>query len=113
MKNSNQTTDAIRPVTKLNPDFTHRYCASIYDDSGDLTDSISLMTDRALSVLALISCQFEGDVSVVNNNVIYLAIHSVEQELLDIKAYLKAHSDSQKQFDVSAYLKSLSDSQAQ
>lgn len=45
MKNTTQITDAIRPVTSsIKPDFTHRYCASIYDDSGDLTDSINLMT---------------------------------------------------------------------
>lgn len=97
MKNSTQITDAIRPVTQINPNFEHRYCASIYDDSGDLTDSIGLMTDRALGVLALISSQFERNEVMVNNNVIYLALSSVEQELQDIRAYLKAFSDSQEQ----------------
>lgn len=115
MKNSTQITDAIRPVTKLNPDFTHRYCTSLYDDSGDLTDSIGLMADRALGVLALISSQFEGNVSVVNNNLIYLALDSVTHELMDIQAYLQAFSNSkkEKEFDVGAYLKTLSDSQKQ
>jgi hypothetical protein len=95
---TNQITDVIRPVTSsINPDFTHRYCASIYDDSGDLTDSINLMADRALSVLALISSQFERNEVMVNNDVIYLALSSVEQELQDIRAYLKAFSDSQTQ----------------
>lgn len=114
-KNSTQITDAIRPVTQIKPNFTHRYCASIYDDSGDLTDSIGLMTDRALGVISLISCQFEGDVSVVNNNIIYLALDSVTQELQDIRAYLKAYTDSkkEKEFDVGAYLKTFSDSQKQ
>ncbi len=90
-----QTTDAMRPVTSINPDFTHRFASSIYDDSADLTDSIGLMTDRALSVLALISGKFENNKSIVNNDVIYLALSSVEQEILDIQAYLKAYSDAQ------------------
>lgn len=96
-QNSTQITDAIRPVTQINPNFEHRYCASIYDDSGDLTDSIGLMTDRALGVLTLISGRFESNDTIVNNDVIYLALSSVEQELRDIQAYLKAFSDSQKQ----------------
>jgi hypothetical protein len=112
-QNSTQITDAIRPVTPIKPDFTHRYCASLHNDSGDLTDSVGLMTDRALGVLALISSQFEGDVSVVNNNLIYLALDSVTQELQDIRAYLKAYTDSKKEFDVGAYLKTFSDSQKQ
>jgi hypothetical protein len=97
MKNQTQITGEIRPVTQINPDFTHRYCESMYDDSGDLTDSINLMADRALSVLALISSQFERNEVMVNNDVIYLALSSVEQELQDIRAYLKAFSDSQTQ----------------
>jgi hypothetical protein len=100
---TNQITNAIRPVTSIKSDFTHRYCTSLHNDSGDLTDSIGLMTDRALGVLALISSQFEGDVSVVNNNLIYLALDSVTQELQDIRAYLKAYTDSKKEFELRLY----------
>lgn len=34
---------------------------------------------------------------IVNNDIIYLALSSVEQELQDIRAYLKSFSDSKKQ----------------
>jgi hypothetical protein len=64
-----QTTDVIRPVTSINPDFTHRYVSSTFNDSDDLSDSISTMTGRALSVLALISSNFESRDSIINHDV--------------------------------------------
>jgi hypothetical protein len=85
-----QTTNAIRPdLTLISPDFTHRYVSSFYNDSDDLSDSIGLMTSRALSILALISGNFESHDSIINHDVIYSALDSVVQELNDIQAYAR------------------------
>ncbi|MGB4497251.1 MAG: hypothetical protein WBI40_01010 [Methylococcaceae bacterium] len=110
---TNQITDAIRPVTKLNPDFTHRYASStVFSKTSNLTDSIELMSSRAIGVLDLLATQFEDEsANTLNHNSIYLAIDSVIQEIQDIQAYIREFRDSQKEFDVEAYLKTLSDSE--
>ena len=97
IKNSTPATNEIRPVTQINPDFTHRYCTSFYADSDDLADSINLMANRALSVLALISEKFARKDTIINNHVIHDALSSVEHELRDIQSCLKALSDFSKQ----------------
>lgn len=85
-----QTTDSIRPdLTLISPDFTHRYVSSFYNDSDDLSDSIGLMAGRALSILALISSNFQSHDSIINHDVIYSALDSVVQELNDIQAYAR------------------------
>lgn len=85
------------PMTdKIRPDLSHRY-VSTFEDSHDLTDSIHLMTDRAISILALLLEQFESkDSYSLNHTTIYSAIHCVEKELRDVQAYLNAFSQAQK-----------------
>jgi hypothetical protein len=97
MKNSTQATNAIRPVTPIKPDLSHRFC-HLFKDHRDLTDTVHIMTTRASSVLYLLSAQFEseGD-NTLPSHVIYDSICSVINEINDIQAYLKAFSDSQKQ----------------
>lgn len=68
-----------------NPNFAHRL-ASI----SNLEDDIGLMTDRALGILYLLSSQFEGDVSRMNDTHIYNAIDAVINEIHDIDSRMKA-----------------------
>jgi hypothetical protein len=108
-KNSTQATNVIRP------DFTHRYASStVFSQTANLTDSIELMSSRAIGVLDLLATQFEDEsATTLCNESIYLAIDSVIQELQDIRAYTREFRDSKKEFDVGAYLKTFSDSQNQ
>lgn len=72
------------------PNFDHRF-VHLFHDKRDVSDTINLMTDRALGVLNLIATQFESDDSnTLDNANIYLALDSVIQEIQDIRAYLKA-----------------------
>ncbi|MFI3123240.1 MAG: hypothetical protein QX194_04845 [Methylococcales bacterium] len=93
---TNQTTDAIRPaLTPITPDLNHRFC-HLYKDHRDLTDSVHIMTSRALGSLSLLSTQFEtDDAHTLCNEIIYQVIDGISQELQDIQAYLKAYSDAQ------------------
>ena len=94
-------------MKNIKPNFYHRYVELFHDDR-DLTDSVNIMTCRAMSVLHLLSAQFEmEDDHTLCNSIIYDSLQSVICELNDIQAYLKAHSDSKKEFDVEAYLKTL------
>ncbi len=87
-----QNLDAIRP---FNPDLSHRFC-HLFKDHRDLSDSIHLITSRALGSLNLLSTQFEDDdANTLDNEIIYQVIDGITQELMDIQAYLKAYSDAQ------------------
>jgi hypothetical protein len=88
---TNQTTNVIRP------DFTHRYASStVFSQTTNLTDSIDLMSSRAIGVLDLLATQFEDEnANTLCNESIYLAIDSVIQELQDIRAYAREFRESQ------------------
>ncbi len=103
-KNSTQATNVIRP------DLSHRYASStVFSRTANLTDSIELMSSRAIGVLDLLATQFEDEsANTLNNNSIYLAIDSVIQEIQDIQAYIREFRESKKEFDVGAYLRTLS-----
>jgi hypothetical protein len=78
----------------IHPDFRHRYASStVFSQTSNLTDSIDLMSSRAIGVLDLLATQFESEhATTLCNNSIYLAIDSVIQEVQDIRAYLKEYS---------------------
>ena len=72
-------------TNQTTPDFTHRFV----DDC--LSDTINLMADRAISVLHLIALQFEGgDVSKMSDQIIYMSLDCVIQEIQDIQACSRA-----------------------
>ncbi len=79
---TNQITGAIRP------DLSHRYASStVFSRTANLTDSIELMSSRAIGVLDLLATQFEDEsANTLNNNSIYLAIDSVIQEIRNYSA---------------------------
>ena len=97
-QNSTQTTSVIRqPITPFAPDLSHRFI-HLFKDYRDISDSIHLMTSRALGSLNLLATQFEDDdANTLDNEIIYQVIDGIAQEIMDIQAYLKAFSDSQKQ----------------
>ncbi len=95
-QNPTQTTSAIRPaLTSISPVLNHRF-SHLFKDHRDLTDTIHIMTSRALGTLNLLSTQFEADDSnTLYNEIIYQVIDGIAQEIMDIQAYLKAFSDAQ------------------
>ena len=97
-QNSTQITSVIRqPITPVTPDLSHRF-VHLFKDYRDISDSIHLMTSRALGSLNLLATQFEDDdANTLDNEIIYQVIDGIAQEIMDIQAYLKAFSDSQKQ----------------
>lgn len=77
-------------MKNINPNFDHRF-VHLFHDNRDISDTINLMTDRALGVLNVIATQFEDDdANTLDNAIIYCAIDSVIQEIQDIRAYLQA-----------------------
>lgn len=66
------------------PNLSHRFV----DDCP--SDSINLMADRALSVLNLIQLQFESGASKLNDDLIFMSLDCVIQEIQDIQAYTRA-----------------------
>jgi hypothetical protein len=87
-QNSEQET----PSPKLNPDFGHRMSAW-HSKESTLTDSVLLMTDRALGVLQLIANQFyDEDCNRLNDALMTGAIDAAISEVEDIKALTKAYN---------------------
>lgn len=86
----NNTTE--QPTPKLTPDFSHRLAFTSWSAESSLTDSIGLMTDRALGVLHLLSVQFEEDGSRLNDALLCGAIDAAINEIEDIKALVIAFS---------------------
>lgn len=74
----------------LNVDFNHRLAYTSWSNEQSLTDSIGLMTDRALGVLYLLSGQFEDDGSRLSDALMCGAIDAAIQEVEDIKALVRA-----------------------
>lgn len=90
MKTNTQATIE-QETLKINPDFGHRLLAFNSFDSANLTACISMMTDRALGVLYLISGQFEDDNYRVSDALLCGAIDATIQEIEDIKAIIRAY----------------------
>jgi hypothetical protein len=90
-----QTQTEQAETSSLAVDFSHRLAFTDCVKSGTLTDSLGLMTSRALGVLNLLSVQFEGDVSRMSDDLIYCAIDAAIHEIEDIKALSKAYSQAQ------------------
>jgi len=69
----------------LNVDFSHRLAVGFHP-----TDSIGLMTDRALSILHLLACQFDDDCNRLNDATLANGIYSAIAEIEDIKSFSSA-----------------------
>ena len=69
-------------TAKIHPDFNHRV-SGIHDNHLDISDTISMMANRALGVSHLLALQFEGE----DSEFIINAIDSIICELNDIRAY--------------------------
>ncbi|MDP3333136.1 MAG: hypothetical protein Q8S55_14335 [Methylococcaceae bacterium] len=69
----------------LNVDFSHRLA-----DGAHLVDSIGLMTDRALGILHLLSCQFDDDCNRLNDITLANGIFAAISEIEDIKSLSRA-----------------------
>jgi hypothetical protein len=76
----------------LNVDFNHRLAALHNGEPECLTDSIGLMTDRALGILYLLSGQFEDDDSRLCDALLCGAIDAAIHEVEDIKELVKAYN---------------------
>ena len=79
-------TDENTPI-RIEVDFNHRLTGT---DTQCLSDSIGLMTDRALGVLHLLSMQFEDASERLNDALLCGAIDSVIREIEDINSLVKA-----------------------
>ena len=86
-----------QPIKELKPDYSHRLAFTSLSSEQSLTDSIGLMTDRALGVLHLLSLQFENN-DRLSDALICGAIDSVIQEVVDIKELARA-------FDIAVHAK--------
>jgi len=93
--NTNTQAEIEQETLKLNPDFGHRLTAFKSFDRVSLTDSIGMMTDRALGVLYLISGQFEDDNYRVSDALLCGAIDATIQEIEDIKAIIRAYHQNE------------------
>jgi hypothetical protein len=81
---------------KPEPIFKHRLDSTKVGDINAVTDAIHLMTDRALGVLYLLTSQFEGHGSRMNDQLVNSAIHAAIAEIEDIDSVLLAHYDAEK-----------------
>ena len=82
------------PTLKIN--FKHRLSATFTADSRGLSDSVDLMADRAISILIMMTSQFDkagGSFSDANNVGV---IDVVIQEIEDIKATVEAYHDAER-----------------
>lgn len=85
--NNNQFT----PTAKIQPNFSHRITEN-HTDMSDVAFTLLSMTDRALSILQLLSYQFDAKKS---DSHIFGAIDTIIQELNDVQAYVSAFEESQ------------------
>ena len=78
-------------MSSLKIDYIHRT-----GHTENLTDSILLISDRALGVLTLLSCQFDDkDSYCVNYKMVHAAICSVMADFEDVSAVVKAHHEAE------------------
>jgi hypothetical protein len=94
MNSTNTQAQTEQETPKLNPDYSHRLSATVNSNRGGLTDSIGLMTDRALGILYLLSSQFEGG-NQFSDALICGAIDAAIQEVEDIKATIIAYHQTE------------------
>ncbi len=100
MKNSNAPDQ--HNTQTLDIDFNHRLAwggdnnESSYARENELIDSIGLITDRAISILLLLSTQFDREVSRINDDQIFNAIDTVIHEVQDIKNLSSAYSKARR-----------------
>jgi hypothetical protein len=95
--NTQAQTEQNQADQNLNIDFSHRLnaLASGAVDSRCAIDSIDLITERALAVLQLMSCQFESDGQRLSDRQICSAIESAVKDIEDIQAIISAFSSAE------------------
>ena len=84
-------------TTRLNIDFSHRLPNPFFDIScpHNLTDAVNIGTDRATSILRILSGQFieAGDCR-VNDAIMYNVITAAIREIEDVNSIVNAFSDA-------------------
>jgi hypothetical protein len=96
MNNTNTQAEIGQDTPALKINFNHRLSAAFIADSRGLSDSVNLMANRAISVLILMTSQFDkvdGSFSDANNVGV---IGVVIQEIEDIKATVEAYHDAER-----------------
>lgn len=88
-QNPEQTTHELLTV-----DFKHRLSAFPRINTNGLTDSISLMTGRALGILYLLSGQFDGSSDRLADEILGGAINAAINEVADIQATVEAYLEA-------------------
>lgn len=90
-----QPTQASNNPLKRAVDLSHRFDGVQQDESFDIVDSISLMTERALGVLHSIIIQFEAssDSARISDRLMSGAISAAIQEIEDIDAVIRAFAE--------------------
>ena len=83
----NLSTGQTRPT--ITPDFSHRIAVNT-SNLEDLSMSVSIMTDRAIAVLHLLSLHVKCTDIIAQS-----AIDSASNELLDVQKYISAFAKSQ------------------
>jgi hypothetical protein len=78
----------------LYPDFSH-HLSTIGNNCeeftlGELTDSVLLMCGRAAAIIELVTLQFEGEASKLNDAINVAALTAAVNEIHDIEAVTKA-----------------------
>ncbi len=73
--------------------FNHRFDMTEARDTGAVIDAIGLMTDKAKSILYLLSGNFDGE-SRYNDKIVQSAIHTAIAEIDDIDEVLRAHCEA-------------------
>ena len=82
MKNNPSTA-----IAKIHPDFNHRV-SCIHNNHLDISDTISMMANRALGVLYLLALPFDDNGAPrLSDELIANALDSVICEINDIRAY--------------------------
>jgi hypothetical protein len=81
---------------KLTPDFSHRL-SPLGDQTSatQLTDSVNLLSEQAIAIVALIQQHFIGiDEVKLNDGLMFAALESVNHSIRDIRAIVCAYYDA-------------------
>ena len=79
------------------PVFSHRLDITKVRDLLAVVDAVGLMTERAKSILYLLSGQFDDDVNRYSDQIIQGAINAAIAEIDDIDAVIYAHHNAVKE----------------
>ena len=88
-------------IKQIDVDFSHRIGGLNKDCSSyQLTATIDDMSDRAINVLKLISCEFAKDEALadgrVSDEIMYQSIEAAIHEILDMRATVTAYFEAER-----------------